>query len=467
MTDLTSNREEVESIPEEPKSPKKEKKKEKVPKKEKILKKESVKSMSILSFLKHTKKLEVPPVPIDLCDADPEEKEEGDPTIKTETTSIDVIKEASSSPQSIEELRAELKEQMDKEHQESMKRLEALHQHAKEIVIMREEKTEPGTHPGESQSGQGAQIHSTQSQSLPSEEPSQEDEAVIEMANEFEEDAIVDVTPQMFTDSTQLIKHIILTINKSDLPPSELIQLPHMLGFRYIHPDTDTDAKHVLFGICHRASHTVSGRKPLAQDEHIDYEEDSDDLVEEDEIQGDDCNDTESESGDDVVNQLDYGDGFLAEEDINIGDVNLTAEEKSALVFRSVSGNKGKLNQDTRLSSTPFVASAVNCSDLGVDLHQCKCVIGDPVFFAGKIEQLKKRRLEVAVGEKLDEIETTSEPSKSKLNRKLNMNEEMVREMCSMIQGQGFTISQINDKMQERFPGLPKRQVSLHCVSDV
>lgn len=187
---MTSNREEVESIPEEPKSPKKEKKKEKVPKKEKILKKESVKSMSILSFLKHTKKLEVPPVLIDLCDADPEEKEEGDPTIKTEATSIDVIKEASSSPQSIEELRAELKEQMDKEHQESMKRLEALHQHAKEIVIMREEKTEPGTHPGESQSGQGAQIHSTQSQSLPSEEPSQEDEAVIEMANEFEEDAI-------------------------------------------------------------------------------------------------------------------------------------------------------------------------------------------------------------------------------------------------------------------------------------
>ena len=75
---------------------------------------------------------------------------------------------------------------------------------------------------------------------------------------------------------------------------------------------------------------------------------------------------------------------------------------------------------------------------------------------------MKSRRLEVGVGEKSEESETTSEPSKNKSNKKLNINDDMVREMCTMIQGQAFTISQINDKMQERVPGLPKRQVSLH-----
>ena len=443
---MTPNREEVETVPEEPKTPKKDKKKEKVPKKE------TVKSMSILSFLKHTKKLDTP-LQSDPGNTDPEEKEVDLPA-KTSTNEVDIIKEASSSSHSIEGLLAELKERMELGSKESQKRLEALHQHVKEIVVMEEMKTESTSQSNNPQTGP-----IIQSESLPSEVHSQE-EAVIEMVNEFEETSIMDVTPQMFTDSTKLTKHMILTVNKSDLLPSELIQLPHMLGFRYIHPDTDTNSKHVLFGICHRTSNVVNGRRPLAQDEHVDYEEESDESMD-DEIQGDDCNDTESESGDDI-NQLDYGDGFLAEEDINIGDGNLTAEEKSALVFRSVSGNKGKLNQDTHISSTPFVVSNANCIDLGLDLRQCNCVIGDPVFFEGKVEQLKSRRLEVGVGEKSEESETTSEPSKNKSNKKLNINDDMVREMCTMIQGQAFTISQINDKMQERFPGLPKRQVSLH-----
>ena len=114
-------------MPEEPKTPKKDKKKEKVPKKE------AVKSMSILSFLKHTKKLDTP-LQSDPGNTDPEEKEEDLPT-KSGTNAVDIIKEASSSSYSIESLLAELKERMDLGSKESQKRLETLHQHAKDRYL--------------------------------------------------------------------------------------------------------------------------------------------------------------------------------------------------------------------------------------------------------------------------------------------------------------------------------------------
>ena len=43
--------------------------------------------------------------------------------------------------------------------------------------------------------------------------------------------------------------------------------------------------------------------------------------------------------------------------------------------------------------------------------------------------------------------------------RKVNMNDAVAKELAALIQGQSLTISQINDKMQEKYPGLPKRQV--------
>ena len=46
------------------------------------------------------------------------------------------------------------------------------------------------------------------------------------------------------------------------------------------------------------------------------------------------------------------------------------------------------------------------------------------------------------------------------------MNEEMVQVLSGLIQGQAITITQINDKMQERFPGLPKRQVGMMVGGD-
>ena len=41
----------------------------------------------------------------------------------------------------------------------------------------------------------------------------------------------------------------------------------------------------------------------------------------------------------------------------------------------------------------------------------------------------------------------------------MNMNDAVAKELAALIQGQSLTISQINDKMQEKYPGLPKRQV--------
>ena len=38
----------------------------------------------------------------------------------------------------------------------------------------------------------------------------------------------------------------------------------------------------------------------------------------------------------------------------------------------------------------------------------------------------------------------------------------MVEYLKELILGQSWTITQINDKMQEKYPGLPKRQVILY-----
>ena len=57
---------------------------------------------------------------------------------------------------------------------------------------------------------------------------------------------IIDITPQLFTETTVPTKHMIMTINKNNLTSSQLLSLPHLLGFRYIHPDTDTDKSKVF-----------------------------------------------------------------------------------------------------------------------------------------------------------------------------------------------------------------------------
>lgn len=298
--------------------------------------------------------------------------------------------------------------------------------------------------------------HNTANSSSPEEE-----EALIEVANEFdspEEATLLDATPAMVSAPQRAIE---LTVEKNSLTAAELPQLTSLLGFRYLEADSDMAPRSVFFGISHKQSEKVTGRHPLARDDRVDYdaESESEELTEED-VPGDDCNDTESESGEsEEANRLDYGDGFLAEEDLNIGDGNLTAEEKSALVFRSVSGNKGKLTRETRLPNVPIVVSARNSGEFGVDLQRCRCVINDPVFFERQIEALRSRPIELVAGETEDGISET--PEKRAAVKRLNMNEEMVQVLSALIQGQAITITQINDKMQERFPGLPKRQVEM------
>ena len=456
--------EEVSPVNVEEKKPKAEEKKskaEKLSKKEKTPKKERVHSMSIMSFLKHAKKEEpaagtTPPLsemPMMLeTNETSEVKETKEATMeveKEEENYMDLLKREEK--QSVETLLEELKKRM----VEADARRQAFYREAKKrrnvIIVSKEEKVDH------------VPVKEEKIDHVPDkeEEKSDEDEAVIEVVNEFEEvkdeATIEDVTPQLFTNAVVPTKHILLTINKNGLSPAELLELPRLLGFRYIHPDTDTDAKRVFFGISHASSEVVTGRTPLARDERVNYEDDSEDEEDEDDdIQGDDCNDTESEESEvETANRLDYGDGFLAEEDINIGDANLSAEEKSALVFRSVSGNKGKLNEEIKLSNQPFVLRPSEGVVMGVDLRACRCIINDPVFFSGVVATIKKKKLEV---EKKPEEGVESVVAETG-RRKVNMNDAVAKELAALIQGQSLTISQINDKMQEKYPGLPKRQV--------
>ena len=271
---------------------------------------------------------------------------------------------------------------------------------------------------------------------------------------------ILDVAPALLP-AVSSFSHDVMTIDKTTLSSSELFKLPFMIGFRYIHADTETPRRRIFFGISHKTGRFATGRSPLSREEHLNYEEDSED--EEDleffgeEPQGDDCNDTESESGEsESGNQLDYRDGFLEEEDINIGDANLTAEEKSALVFRSVSGNKGKRGEPAGIwaLNQPFVMARGEEPKYGIDLRLCQGILLDPAFFVETVETLRKKRLEL-----VEEVE---------VKRKVNITEEMVKVMSEIIAGQQFTISQIVEAMQKRFPGLPKRQIEskLHEIAE-
>ena len=369
-------------------------------------------------------------------------------------------------------------------------------------------------------------------------EESAEDDAMIEIVNEFDSDdentttttttttkgkrsnshssshspgaeQIADIAPPVLSTLSyssssghSSLSTATFTINKNALSTDDLPLLPATLGFRYLQPDTDMKPKQVFYGISHRTSKIVSGRTPLLRDLEIDYDEmdDEDEMNEgeEEEELGDDCNDTESEEqeeeeGEDVSNHLDYGDGFLAEEDRQAGDDDLTAEERSKLMFHLVSGNKGKQKRLVT-SSTPFIVDVAK-NGLPQELQPCMVVMGDPLFFAEKVAELRSRRLEVAIGtgggragpsSSSSSIPTTtavtgdiSSPSGSMYAhsdssnthaeagigktrssaKRVSMTDEMVRTMCSMIQGQSMTIPQIVEQMQEQYPGLPKRQV--------
>ena len=275
---------------------------------------------------------------------------------------------------------------------------------------------------------------------------------------------ILDVAPALLPAVS--LSHEVMTVEKAALSSVELLKLPFMIGFRYIQADTETPKRRIFFGISHKIGRFATGRAPLARETGVDYEEDSEEEMEGDnetlellgdEPQGDDCDDTESESGEsESGNQLDYKDGFLAEEDINIGDASLTAEEKSALVFRSVSGSKGKRSEPAGIwaSNQPFVLAASDEPKFGIDLRECSGILQDPAFFVETVEALRKKRLEL-----VEEVE---------VKRKVNMTEEMVKTMGEIIAGQQLTISQIVESMQKRFPGLPKRQIEskLHEIAE-
>lgn len=465
----------VSTSTDKPEEEKKEKtpKKERVMKKEKTPKKEKVMSMNIMSFLKHSKKTEDPSTSKQTVSdkneitviSDSQEKQSGDENSPRELSFIEVQQEQVS----MDDLLQQFKERMSFYNQESKKREEEAKQLKEKVIVSLEEKkeemiieTKDNESDSETEDEETAVLEIVDENENENNNDNEEKKMEVEDTND-----IIDITPQLFTETTVPTKHMIMTINKNNLTSSQLLSLPHVLGFRYIHPDTDTDKSKVLFGISHATSQSITGRNPFGQDNRIDYTIDSDESDEEglndDDIQGDYCNDTESDSSEqeETVNRLDYGDGFLAEEDINIGDANLTAEEKSALVFRSVSGNKGKLNQQVKLSNQPFMCSSKDGPVMGIDLSQCKTIICDPIFFNNAITTMKKNRLEIAVGEKIEKQESTGNET-PKTNRKINISDEMVDYLKEFILGQSWTITQINDKMQEKYPGLPKRQVILY-----
>lgn len=239
--------------------------------KEKTPKKERVHSMSIMSFLKHAKKeepaaaatpqlSEMPVVPETNETNEANEAKEAKMEVVEEENYMDLLKREEK--RSVETLLEELKKRMI----EVDARRQAFYRETKKrrnvIIVSKEEKID-------------------QVPVKEEEKSDEDDEAVIEVVNEFEEvkdeATIEDVTPQLFTNAVVPTKHVLLTINKNGLSPAELLELPRLLGFRYIHPDTDTDAKRVFFGISHASSEVVTGRTPLARDERVNYEDDSED----------------------------------------------------------------------------------------------------------------------------------------------------------------------------------------------
>ena len=75
------------------------------------------------------------------------------------------------------------------------------------------------------------------------------------------------------------------------------------------------------------------------------------------------------------------------------------------------------------------------------------------------LQTMKKQRLEVSEKEATEESGENANQEGSR--RKMNMSEKMARELAELVQGKSYTISQIDEMMQEKYPGLPKRQV---CV---
>ena len=438
--------------------------------------------MSILSFLKQTKKPEPVAVP------EPVDEEPVAPAAETPSDSpMDFL--TSSPSLSVSTLRSSFLEAMRRSEKEAISRRSLLRERVRRVVSRRETPSNgttsttdvsasntgvSSTNPPSSSSSPSSSMHPSNTATASTTSAS-DDIAVIEVANEFEaspvaspalsqtEAPLLDATPALLSAPPRPLE---LTIDKTALTSPELTQLASLLGFRYVEADSDQASRSVFFGVSHKHSEIVTGRSPLARETAVDYDLESEsDTAGEEEVPGDDCDDTESETDDaDDANRLDYGDGFLEEEDLNIGDGNLTAEEKSALVFRSVSGNKGKLTRETRLPNVPIVVSAKNSGEFGVDLQRCRCVISDPVFFERQIETMRSRPIELVVGET---EEGPSEPQEKRGSvKRLNMNEEMVQVLSGLIQGQAITITQINDKMQERFPGLPKRQVGMMAEGD-
>ena len=94
---------------------------------------------------------------------------------------------------------------------------------------------------------------------------------------------------------------------------------------------------------------------------------------------------------------------------------------------------------------------------MGVDLKACRCVINDPSFFSETLQTMKRQRLEVSEKEAVEESAENGIQEGSR--RKMKMNEKMARELAELVQGKSYTILQINEMMQEKHPGLPKRQV--------
>ena len=400
-----------------------------------------------------------------------------DPSLPSISSSIDVSTAVSSSSSShsllVDSLLTELTTRMQSYHQAALARCAQLHAKGRSIASITTQSAPSGvssTHPSDgslaynnnnnnnndaNEEDERASIEMEQSEE---EAEMGSEEAVIEdtATNDAE---ILDVAPSLIP--VESIQHEVLNLDKSTLTSSELFKLPYMIGFRYIHPDTETPRRRIFFGISHKVGHFATGRTPLSREERVNYDDDSEE--EEDlelfgeEPQGDDCNDTESESGEsESGTQLDYRDGFLEEEDINIGDGNLTAEEKSALVFRSVSGNKGKRGESAGLwgLNQPFVLAANEEAKMGIDLRTCRGILIDPDFFVETVETMRKKKMEL-----VEEVE---------VKRKVNITEEMVKTMSEIIAGQQLTISQVVEWMQKRYPGLPKRQIEskLHEIAE-
>ena len=168
------------------------------------------------------------------------------------------------SDSAIASLLAELKTRMQSYQAAALDRCAQLHRRGQAIASISTVSTvstasQAGSAPAASDSAAEKPDQSMEIEPSEAEIESDSEEAIIEdtATNDAE---ILDVAPALLPAVS--LSHDVMTIDKTPLTSSELLKLSFMIGFRYIHADTETPRRRIFFGISHKTGRFVPGRSP-------------------------------------------------------------------------------------------------------------------------------------------------------------------------------------------------------------